>query len=235
MRLNLQSRSVQWAVIALAVIAAILLNYRDQLAPISQQPSPAADHQANDLPFDFYVLALSWSPAFCASEAGQRSQEQCGSNADFGFVTHGLWPQFEQGWPSFCQSPHGDRMPRDIARTLLDIMPDHGLIQHQWDKHGTCSGLDPLAYAGRIRQATDRITIPTLFEHQTPASMDASQIERAFQQANPAIPSDAIAVACPSNRFTEVRICLNQALSPRPCQEVDRNGCARPGLTITRR
>lgn len=233
MRLKLKRRHVQWAVITLAVILAVGFNYRQEQAP-SESASVPQD-QTSDLPFDFYVLALSWSPAFCASEAGQRADEQCGPGADFGFITHGLWPQFEQGWPSFCQSNFSDQMPREVANDLLSIMPDRGLIQHQWDKHGTCSGLEPQAYADRIIEATDRLTIPATFERQPPARLDADEIERAFQQANPAIPADAIAVACPSNRFTEVRICLDHGLSPRACREVDQNGCSQDNLLVTPR
>src|SRR3954447_12993056 len=59
--------------------------------------------------FDFYVLSLSWSPSFCeaASERGNsgRSQAaQCGGRP-FSFVVHGLWPQYERGFPEYCQRP----------------------------------------------------------------------------------------------------------------------------------
>jgi ribonuclease T2 len=53
--------------------------------------------------FDFYVLSLSWSPSFCeaASErgnSGRSQQAQCGGRP-FSFVVHGLWPQYERGFP----------------------------------------------------------------------------------------------------------------------------------------
>jgi ribonuclease T2 len=217
-------RLFQWGVIALAIAIAVATGWQ------SDEPTENAD-----LPFDFYVLALSWSPAFCASEAGQRSPLQCGSGTNHGFITHGLWPQFEEGWPSFCQSPHGDSMPSTIAESLLDIMPDRGLIEHQWDKHGTCSGLSQQAYADLTRQASERITIPSLFERSTPARIDAGEIEHAFQQANPSIPRDALAVSCPGGRFAEVRICMDQNLAPRVCEEVDRNGCQQQNLHLTAR
>jgi len=58
--------------------------------------------------FDFYVLSLSWSPSFCeeASERGNegRSQAQCGGRP-FSFVVHGLWPQYERGFPDYCHGP----------------------------------------------------------------------------------------------------------------------------------
>ena len=220
-------RAIQWGVIALAVALVATTGWRVQ----DQQEQ----RLSSDPPFDFYVLALSWSPAFCASDAGQGSPMQCGAGADFGFITHGLWPQFERGWPSFCQSPHGQNMPQDTVAALLPIMPDRGLIEHQWDKHGTCSGLSQERYAERIEAATIGISVPSLFDGPTPDTLDASTIEHAFQQANPDLSQDGIAIACPGGRFMEVRICLDQNLGPRSCQEVDRQGCRQAELRIAPR
>jgi ribonuclease T2 len=217
-------RFVQWGVIALAIAIAVATGWQ------SEQPSESADQ-----PFDFYVLALSWSPAYCATEAGQRSPLQCGSGADHGFITHGLWPQFEEGWPSFCQSPHGDSMPDDIADNMLDVMPDRGLIEHQWDKHGTCTGLDQQRYADLTRQASESISMPALFSGATLARLDADAIEAAFADANPGLSQDAIAIICPGGRFAEVRLCLDTNLTPRACAQVDRNGCRQTNLPIAAR
>jgi hypothetical protein len=52
--------------------------------------------------FNFYVLSLSWSSGFCATPAGARARGQCNAGADLGFVVHGLWPQYEHGYPSDC-------------------------------------------------------------------------------------------------------------------------------------
>ena len=57
--------------------------------------------------FDYWVRALSWSPNWCALEGDARDAEQC--EADFGWVVHGLWPQYETGWPSYC--PTSARAP----------------------------------------------------------------------------------------------------------------------------
>lgn len=43
--------------------------------------------------FDHYVLSLSWSPSWCATEGKERGSEQCSNSADFGWILHGLWPQ----------------------------------------------------------------------------------------------------------------------------------------------
>ena len=47
--------------------------------------------------FDYYVLALSWTPTWCALEGDARGSEQCDASKDFGWTLHGLWPQFHQG------------------------------------------------------------------------------------------------------------------------------------------
>jgi ribonuclease T2 len=41
-----------------------------------------AQHTAGD--FDYYVLALSWSPNWCALEGDSRNSPQCDDDADFG-------------------------------------------------------------------------------------------------------------------------------------------------------
>ena len=91
--------------------------------------------------FDFYVLALSWSPSYCEAaqeraqgRAPERAPDQQCAGRPFSFVVHGLWPQYEQGFPSFCQVP-APRLERDIIGGALDLMPSPRLIFHEWDRH----------------------------------------------------------------------------------------------------
>src|SRR5947209_16704458 len=70
-------------------------------------PASGQDRRQNQPgQFDFYVLSLSWSPSFCeaAGERGTPPQQQCGARP-YSFVVHGLWPQYERGFPEFCQQP----------------------------------------------------------------------------------------------------------------------------------
>src|SRR5258706_13651705 len=112
--------------------------------------------------FDFYVLSLSWSPSFCeqASERGNsgRSGAQC-RGRPYSFVVHGLWPQYERGFPRDCQVP-APRLSRELTTSMLDLMPAPGLIYHEWDQHGTCSGLEAQAYFDLIRKARETVKIP---------------------------------------------------------------------------
>src|SRR5882762_1426110 len=109
---------------------------------------------------DFYVLSLSWSPSYCeaAGERGTPPQQECGERP-YSFVVHGLWPQYEKGFPEFCQQP-APRLDRNIVSSMLDLMPAPGLIFNEWSKHGTCSGPNPRAYFETVRKARAVVKIP---------------------------------------------------------------------------
>jgi ribonuclease T2 len=180
--------------------------------------------------FDFYVLALSWSPSFCevASERGNsgRSQVQCGGRP-FSFVVHGLWPQYERGFPEYCQRP-SPRLEHNIMSSMLDLMPAPGLVFNEWDKHGTCSGLSARAYFENIRKARSAVKIPPEYLELFAEKMVApSELEEAFIKVNPGLSSSAISVTCDSRRLSEVRICLSKDLQFRSCEEIDRRACRR--------
>jgi ribonuclease T2 len=181
--------------------------------------------------FDFYVLALSWSPSFCESasergNSGRSQQVQCGGRP-FSFVVHGLWPQYERGFPEYCQRP-SPRLDRNIMNSMLDLMPAPGLIFNEWDKHGTCSGLGARAYFESIRKARAAVKIPAEFlELPQPKSIAPDDIEQAFIKANPGLSHAAISVTCDSRRLSEVRICMSKDLQFRACEEIDRRACRR--------
>lgn len=181
-------------------------------------------HQAGK--FDFYVLSLSWSPSFCATQKGGRNQQQCGDNKDFRFIVHGLWPQYEQGYPDFCRTSEPDRVPFSLGQPLFDIMPSMGLIGHEWKKHGSCSGLGQRAYLETIRKAYDRVRIPDEMTRAVTAQrLTPAQIEDKFVAVNPDMSRQGISTSCQGGKFQEIRICLNKDLSFRTCQEVDRDSC----------
>src|SRR5260370_10518200 len=185
--------------------------------------------------FDFYVLSLSWSPSFCeaASErgGGGRSQIQCGGRP-YSFVVHGLWPQYEHGFPDYCQRP-SPRLDRNIVSSMLDLMPAPGLIFNEWDKHGTCSGLAARAYFETIRKARSAVKIPPEYlELSEPKTVAPAEIEDAFIKVNPGLSTQAIAVTCNRTRLSEVRICMTKDLQLRTCEEIDRRASHSEPVTI---
>ena len=191
----------------------------------------AQDRRQGNQPgqFDFYVLTLSWSPTFCeaASERGNtRNTEQCGERP-YAFVVHGLWPQHETSFPSFCQVP-APRLDRNIVSSMLDLMPAPRLVFHEWDRHGTCTGLPARSYFDTVRKARAMVRIPDQFEHVTSALMvSPREVEESFIKANPQISPEAIAVSCDGRRLRDVRVCMTKELNFRDCPEVDRRACRR--------
>ena len=198
----------------------------------------SAQDQRQNTPgeFDYYVLSLSWSPSFCEEaeergRSGRGQQAQC-SGRPFSFVVHGLWPQYEHGFPEYCQRP-SPRLDRNIMTSMLDLMPAPGLIYNEWDKHGTCSGLGERAYFETIRKARAAIKIPPDFlQLAEPRTIAPADIEDAFIKVNPGLPGNAIAVTCNRTRLSEVRICLSKDLQFRGCHEIDRRACRRDTVTM---
>lgn len=185
--------------------------------------------------FDFYVLALSWSPSFCEDErkASDNSQ-QCGAGKSFAFVVHGLWPQYKGGdWPAFCRSKEPQRVPNDLARDTLDLMPSFGLIGYQWRKHGVCSGLDQDAYFALAREARDKIIIPPVLRKlDRKVSVAPLALEAAFSKFNKGLDPEEMSVTCSDNRVQEMRLCLTKDLKFRDCPNVDLKGCKRGRLIM---
>ncbi|WP_157015231.1 ribonuclease T2 family protein [Mesorhizobium xinjiangense] len=177
--------------------------------------------------FDFYVLSLSWSPSYCAAEGADANRQQCGSGRPYAFVVHGLWPQFERGYPEYCALADRD-VPSAEIKGLLPIMPSAGLIRHQWVKHGSCAGLSREEYFAVLRAAHDAVVIPQDFRHAADyRTIEPKRVEQAFLEANPDLDADGIAVTCDRRYLREVRICLTRDLQFRACEEVDRRGCKR--------
>lgn len=185
--------------------------------------------------FDFYVLALSWSPSYCEaarSRAPNRAPDQQCAGRPFAFVVHGLWPQYERGFPSYCKVP-APRLDRAIVGSMLDLMPSPGLIFHEWDQHGTCSGLSPRAYFETIRKARAVVKIPPDYlDLEKPTSVTPDEVAEAFVKANPGLSRAAMAISCDSKRLTEVRVCLGKDYSFHDCGEIARRTCRLDRMTM---
>jgi ribonuclease T2 len=165
--------------------------------------------------FDYFVVSLSWSPNWCAIEGEARNSPQC--DEDHGWILHGLWPQFHKGYPSFCQTI--ERAPsRRMTADMADIMGTSGLAWHQWNKHGSCTGLSAKDYYALSREAYATITRPKVFRKlDRTVKLPASVVEDAFLKANPKMERDGITITCRDGHIQEARICLARDLTPVPC------------------
>lgn len=180
-------------------------------------PAPLTAEGERPGDFDYYVLALSWSPNWCALEGDARRSPQCRDYSGHGWTLHGLWPQHHRGWPSYCRTTQPQPTPAMTA-AMSDIMGTSGLAWHQWRKHGVCSGLTAQAYFNLSRQAYDSINRPVIFRRlDKPVRLPARLIEEAFLKDNPVLEPDMFTVTCRDGRIQEARICLSRTLDPVPC------------------
>jgi ribonuclease T2 len=176
--------------------------------------------------FDYYVMALSWSPNWCARTGNDRDSPQCATGSDFGWVLHGLWPQYARGWPDYCATTH--RAPTPVQTTAqAGLFGSARSARHQWAKHGVCSGLSADAYYDLSATAYARVTRPQVFRDlDDPVRLPARVVEQAFLRDNPALSADAITVTCRSGGIAEARICLTRDLDFRDCGADVRRDCA---------
>jgi ribonuclease T2 len=197
---------------------------------LAPAPTPAAPAAPGN--FDFYLLTLSWSPGFCDTGGAAKSPDQCAAGANLGFVVHGLWPQFEHGYPSDCDPS------RPVSRVALQasdgVYPSEGLARYEWRKHGTCTGLSPEAYFASAKRARDSIVIPDAF--QSPGvqqSFAPADIQRAFSAANPGLRPQTMAVGCARGELQDVRLCLSRDLRQFvDCPEVARASCRSTAILV---
>ena len=175
--------------------------------------------------FDYYVLALSWSPQYCASEA-RPGDPQC--VRPYAFVVHGLWPQNERGWPKDCG--RGEYLSDRLIANALRFMPSKSLVIHEWRKHGVCSGLSASAYFETTERAYRGIRIPVRYQEiNRVMSTSVAQIENDFLAENPQFSANMLSSECSGRYFRELRICLSRSLQPRRCGQDLRDRC---GTTV---
>jgi ribonuclease T2 len=167
--------------------------------------------------FDYYLLSLSWSPDHCASHPDDG--QQCASGKRLGFVLHGLWPQYLRGYPENCSTV---KLPPSVKSQFAGLYPSDALFVHEWEKHGTCSGLLPADYLALSKELKDGVIIPAPYKAPSqPFRTTIGELRTAFRDANPTLPEDAIAMSCSgSGRFLqEVYVCFDKDSHARTCSD----------------
>lgn len=210
------------APVLLAALMALVLT-----APVEAQRRPA--HRAGA--FDYYTLVLSWSPTYCAGAQSRDNDPQCRRDArPYAFVLHGLWPQYERGYPEYCRTRERPYVPQRIIDEILDIMPSPRLVIHEYRKHGTCTGLNPEGYYELSRRLYEKINIPKRFRQPVaPFFISPQETTDEFIRANPGLKLEMLAVECrgSGNRLREVRICFSREGELRACGTNERRSLCR--------
>jgi ribonuclease T2 len=199
-------------------------------------PAFARDFEPGE--FDYYALALSWSPTYCETASGSDDSRQCAPGRRFAFVVHGLWPQFEQGWPQNCDTVE-DRVPEPQIDAMMDIMPSRDLVIHEWTKHGTCSGLGIAEYFAAARRFFAKVKVPARYlSPNTDLVVTPQQIATDFVKTNHDLTMSTLSVQCAKRgsrvRLTELRICFDRDGAFRDCGENERRKCRAKSLVLPR-
>lgn len=188
------------------------------------QPTGPAVRQNEAGKFDYYALVLSWSPSYCAGLQRNDYEPQCHrrDGKRYSFVLHGLWPQFEKGYPESCPTRNRPFVPQTTIDRMQDIMPSPRLVIHQYRKHGTCSGLEPNAFFDLSRNLFAKIMIPQRFQNPAaPFFISPDDLAKEFAAATPGLKPEMMGVVCagPGDRLKEIRICLTREGEFRTCSE----------------
>jgi len=193
--------------IRLFLLATLVLASNLATADWTTQDEQACDDNTAGQ-FKYYVLSLSWSPEFCRSHPGEKNEPQCKQHREF--IVHGLWPECGSGGPQSCKN--GGQADEIDKQKIYAFMPSDFLIQHEWDKHGTCSGLARSAYFDLTGDIFGKLKFPHLS-----GAPKADKIEALFIENNPGLDADEIYLSCTesgpkrsSKTLDEVRICIDK-------------------------
>jgi ribonuclease T2 len=165
--------------------------------------------------FDYYLLSLSWAPNYCADHPSDKSSE-CKSGTHAAFVLHGLWPNTNQGAPPMSCQP-ASPVAAATVRHMLEYFPSKGLIQHEWEKHGTCVGLSQSQYFAKVEQAYKAVKVPDRYSNlETSQQISVQDIELDFAKANNA-PREAFLLSCHAGALVALEVCLDKDLHYQAC------------------
>jgi len=209
------------ALVAIAALAAAALAQRGLDGGQGGERAEGDRNVAGD--FDYYTLVLSWSPSHCSTPEGEEDALQCRrqDGRRYAFVLHGLWPQYEEGFPESCRTRRRPFVPQPVIDGMQDIMPSPRLVIHEYRTHGTCSGLDPGRFFETARRLFEKIAIPQRFLNPFETQfVSPDDLIDELVDLNPGLGPDMLAVACdggPGSRLRDVRICFTKDGDYRAC------------------
>lgn len=193
------------------------------LALICAMPGGVSRAEDRAGEFDYYALVLNWSPSYCADQhrnrgEGRQGEPQCSGDRPYSFILHGLWPQYNRGWPKDCRTEERPWVPEELIQQMLDVMPSKKLIIHEYRTHGTCSGLSPTDYFGVARRLYDEIKVPPRFQNpESYLTLSPADVEREFLSANSQLKPDMISIGCKGRNLGDLRICFGRDLKLQSC------------------
>jgi ribonuclease T2 len=225
------------ALLTLAAIAAPALAQRGtpSCAAPADLPRPMLEGPTREeprrlVPIGGYTLALSWSPQYCWTRmTSPKDRLQCsGEMRRFGFVLHGLWPDGKgRDHPQYCAATR--LVPDSVIRANLCVSPSVQLIQHEWEKHGTCMSRSAEQYFQKSAPMFRALAFPDM-DALRGRRLTAGAFQAAFAAANAGMRADQIGLDVDRQGWLEeVRICLDTGFKRRSCPV---GSAVRPGSPI---
>lgn len=157
---------------------------------------------------DIFVFAQSWQPEFCYN---QPTYVGCATpDADWNkyFTIHGLWPQYSTGgYPADCtDEAFDDSTPQavgydNMVKNWPNVQAAEGSAdydsfwEHEWSKHGTCTGLSQYNYFTNTLNLLQSFGTPALLTQNAGGSVDAASLRNAFGGAT------MVALQCTSGKY----------------------------------
>jgi ribonuclease T2 len=173
-----------------------------------------------------YVYAYSWTPGFCHGQY----YPGCADPLPYwttNFTIHGLWPQYAtSGYPASCTTePFDTTIPQQIGEDkMIQYWPDvqydvnspsyDSFWEHEWTKHGTCSGLSQLDYFSQALDLTTRIPTPSILYDSIGKNMSADVLRQGFGGAN------YVALQCKNQILNGAYTCWGQASNQVPSIQI---------------
>jgi ribonuclease T2 len=182
----------RWVAISCGTIVGEAAQPNEKLQPVSDTRGAP-----------FYILALSWQPAFCEAHANKKECKFASAD-DYeakNFALHGLWPQPRSN--VLCNVSAADKATDDnhrweklpapelsaATKAALDkVMPgtQSNLERHEWIKHGTCYGAPAEQYykdAVRLVEAVNASPVKALVSANVGKMIKTADLRAAFDVA----------------------------------------------------
>jgi ribonuclease T2 len=163
-----------------------------------------------------YVFAYSWTPGFCIGQ----TYPGCASPLEYwknNFTIHGLWPQYDTtGYPSSCTNePFNSSIPIEVGLdTMVMRWPDvkydvnnpnyDSFWEHEWTKHGTCSGLSQYEYFAAAIALSSVLMTPDLINESIGSSVNADLLRTSIA------PAASVSLQCNHQQLVGIYTCWQQ-------------------------
>eukprot|EP00349_Pseudokeronopsis_sp_Brazil_P002783 CAMPEP_0202963824 /NCGR_PEP_ID=MMETSP1396-20130829/7856_1 /ASSEMBLY_ACC=CAM_ASM_000872 /TAXON_ID= /ORGANISM="Pseudokeronopsis sp., Strain Brazil" /LENGTH=228 /DNA_ID=CAMNT_0049685385 /DNA_START=16 /DNA_END=702 /DNA_ORIENTATION=+ len=167
---------------------------------------------------DIFVFAQSWQPGFCSGKVGYVGCDEPKEYWRKFYTIHGLWPQYNGGgYPQACTTEaFNSSIPELVGwNEMVTFWPNaqyaetdpsySSFWEHEWSKHGTCSGLSQYDYFSNTIDLLKKFGTPSLISTNTGGSVNAAELRASYGG------STMVALQCNTgNNLSGVYTCWSQ-------------------------